>query len=198
MRMTKDIADRAARKMVQELHNKMIPELIERDQIIYDLYKSYIKEHDMQFFLQNPHLFEPISGFQVIGNGISYHKFVGLNNPEDKLPWFPYLKNNGIYNREYNKPTIDFNSLDGKGARKSVDYIHACNQVDAKKKEIKKLEEKIYSTLCSFTTVGKALLAFPEAKDYLPTEKEAPVSNVPSIRIEEILKDLKQLGHGNK
>lgn len=198
MRMTKDIADKAARKMVQELHTKLNPEIEKRDQIIFDLYKSYIKEHDMKFFLDNQHLFLPIGGFQVVGNGISYHRHVNLNNVNDKLPWFPYLKENGIKQGDYNRPVVDFNSLDGKGARKSVDYIHACNQVDAKKKDIKKLEEKIYSTLLSFTTVGKAILAFPEAKDYLPTEKEVVVSNVPSIRIEEILKDLKQLGHGNK
>ena len=197
MRMTKEIADRAAKKMVQELHNKLIPELEKRDQLIFDLYRSYIKDHDMQFFLQNQHLFLPITGFQVMGNGISYHRHVSLNNIDDKLPWFPYLKENGIKQGDYNRPVLDFNSMNEAGVKKSSEYIKAYTQVENKKKDIKKLEEKIYSTLLSFTTVAKALLAFPEAKDYLPTEKEVQLSNVPSIRIEEILQDLKMLGHGN-
>ena len=196
--MTKDIADKAAKKMVQELHNKLIPDLKKRDQIIFDLYKTYIKEHDMKFFLDNQHLFQPITGFVVIGNGISYHRHVGLNNIDDKLPWFPYLKENGIKQGDYNKPVMDFNSMDGAGARKSEDYVKAYAQIENKKKDIKKLEDKIYNILLSFTTIAKAVNAFPEAKDYLPTEKEVAVASVPSIRIEEILKDLKQLGHGNK
>jgi hypothetical protein len=198
MRMTKDIADRAAKKMVQELHNNLIPDLKKRDQIIFDLYKTYIKVHDMKFFLGNQHLFQPITGFVVIGNGISYHRHVGLNNIDDKLPWFPYLKENGIKQGDYNKPVLDFNLMDDAGIRKSAEYIKAYAQIETKKKDIKKLEDKIYSTLLSFTTIARAVNAFPEAKDYLPTEKEVAVASVPSIRIEEILKDLKQLGHGNK
>ena len=198
MRMTKDIADRAAKKMVQELHNKMIPELKERDQIIVDLYTSYVKEHDMKFFLENPHLFQPIEGFMVIGNGISYNRHVSLNDTEQKLPWFPYLKEAGIRQGEYNKPILNFNAMNGRGARKSVEYVHAYNNIENKKKEIKKVEDKIYNTLLSFTTVAKAIICFPEASSFLPTEKEPMVSNLPSITIQEIINDLKHLGNGNK
>jgi hypothetical protein len=197
MRMSRDIADKAAKKMVQELHTNMIPEIEKRDQIICDLYKSYIKENHMQFFLDNQHLFQPISGFYVIGNGISYRRFVGLNDTDEKLPWFPYLKENGIKQGDFNNPILDFNSMNGTGARKSIDYVEAYIKVENKKKEIKKLEDKIYNIIISFTTVAKAIIAFPEAKSFLPTEKEVVVSNLPSVRVEEILNDLKQLGHGN-
>ena len=198
MRMTKEIADRAARGMVQNLHNNMIPELEERDQIIFDLYRSYIKDHDMKFFLENPHLFESITGFYVKGNGIPYHSYVGFNNASSKLPWFPYLREHGISPADFNQVLLEFNKMDSIGAKKSDEYVKACIQIDAKKKEIKKLEEKIYNTIYSFTTVAKAIIAFPEAKDYLPVEKKAIVLNVPSLRIEEILRDLKMLGYGNK
>lgn len=191
--MSKVIADTTANSMVQHLYKKMDYLYHERDTLLFDLYRSWIKKGDVEFAKINPGYFEPITNMIFTGNGINHHKYLPTKSvKEQKLIWFPYLREKGLRMDSSGYVVINFNAFNLTSEIEcSSAIVKADQKIEARKKEIEKITKDISIVLLGFTTLAKAIEFFPACKDYIGEDIDTKTVYVPSKSIAELTEKLK-------